>query len=286
MKFQWHVSALNMISKCGVQFERRYILGHKIPPGMGAITGTAVDKSVTANLISKKDTGKLLHLDEVQDIARETISSEWEKGVNEDKDLLTLGSTAAKAKAIDDAVTLSALHAQKHAPKLNPTHVQRPWVLDVKAMDVQIAGTIDIQEPGIVRDTKTSKRAPSGNEADLSLQLTTYALAVQVHDGAAPDKVILDYLVKTKTPQLVVVESTRSQADYSHLVRRFERAEAIRQSGDFTPAPVDAWWCTKDWCGYHASCPFARRPVVVSMPDIAIGEPGTTVPQESEDIAA
>lgn len=272
-KFQWHISGLNMLAKCGVQFERRYMLGERLRPGMGAITGTGVDRSVTHNLDTRINTGKSAAESEVLDIARDTVKAEWEQGVAEDADYKRNGSRA-QGKAIDDAVKLAELHYLDVAPLLSPFAVQREWVIDDTASGAQLVGTIDILNQtgkGVeILDTKTSKRAPAEGAAHESLQLTGYALAMVVIDRIkAPVTVGLDYLVKTEIPKWVALRAKRNVSDFAHLAERLRRAEEIRKAGAFQPAPVDSWWCSADWCGYHSTCRFARQPKSVPAADTA-----------------
>lgn len=270
-KFQLHVSGLNMLSKCGYQFEQRYVKGERVAPGVGAVIGTATDRSVTANLQNKIDTGELLPVEAVRDIARDALVAEWGKGVAEDGDFEKAGD-AARDESIDHAVTLAALHHKEVAPKIatDALKLQRQWVLDVNGLPIQLAGTIDIQEgTKKVSDTKTKKVSPPADEADRSLQLTMYALAVRQIDGQIPEKVGLDYLVKLKTPKVVRLESERTDKDFPHLLERVAQASRIIDSGLFMPAPLDAWYCSSKWCGYHSRCRYARRPVSVGFTKIA-----------------
>lgn len=268
-KFQLHVSGLNTLSKCGIQFERRYIRGEKLAPSASAVIGTGVDRSITADLGSKIRTGRLLPVDELTDIARETVREEWKRGVVVDDEFASCKS--AEETAANEAQRLAVAHHQQFAPRLEPTHVQREWVIDVEGNSLQLAGTIDIQEGSkSIWDTKTSGKSPSADEAHGSLQLTTYSLAAKVIDGTAPERVGLNYLVRLKSgPKLVQLESVRTDADYGHLLERIGRAEQVMQAGLFTPAPLDAWWCSAKWCGYHATCKYARRPVSAAVPEVA-----------------
>lgn len=274
MKFQWHVSGLNLLAKCGVQFERRYLQGERLRPGMGAITGTGVDRGVTHNLNTRLNTGTPAPIEEVLDVARDAIKTEWEEGVAEDADYKRNGGKLAIGKTIDDAIALSRLHYKQVAPAINPFATQREWVIDDTASGAQLAGTIDIlsqTRSGVeVLDTKTAKRTPAESTAHDSLQLTAYALGMVVIDGLkTPVRVGLDYLVKTTTPQYVGLRATRTTQDFSHLAERLRRAEEVRRAGAFQPAPLESWWCSADWCGYHSTCHFARKPKSVAVPDAA-----------------
>lgn len=265
--FQLHVSGLNMLAKCGEQFRRRYIEGEKRPPGVALLIGTATDRAAEQDLRSKMQTGVLLPEEAVRDIARDTLMAEWEKGeIALDPEEGELDAQLAKAKAIDTSVAMASLYHREAAPGINPTHVQRPWTLDVKGLGFQMVGTIDVQEGSkSIRDCKTAAKTPPADEAHNSLQLTTYAMAARVIDGTIPEKLILDVCVKNKVPKLVQIESTRTAEDFSHLLARVEMAEKAMSTGTFTPAPLDAWWCAKKWCGYHSNCRYARKPVSVTV---------------------
>lgn len=252
-KLQLHASGMEALSKCGIAYERRYILGEKSEPSASMLVGTAVDRSVRLNMTAKKETGVLLFVDDVKDAARDALVNEWQSGVRlseEDKE----DGTSSQAHAIDMSVNLAGLHHGKLAPAINPTHVARQWVLEVKGHDIQIAGEIDIQE-GIeaIRDTKTSRKSPVKTLADESLQLSTYALAVRQLEGVLPKKVVLDYLVQTPARgdlKLVQLESRRDDEHLEPVLARIGQMEQVLRSGLFTPAPISSWWCAKKYCAY------------------------------------
>lgn len=266
MKLQLHVSGLQLLSKCGIAYERRYLRGERTPTSVSAAIGTAVDKSVTRNLGNKIETQALLPEEQVKDIARDELVHTWEQVESTPEDV-DEGLEFSRDKAIDRSVTLAAFHHARVAPTIAATHVQRHWTLDIEGLSLQLAGCIDVQE-GLysIDDTKTSSKSPQKDLADKSLQLTTYALAVKAHDGEIPRRVRLDYLVMTPKlgqTKLVQLESRRTVQDFQPLLERIANAERAIQSGVFTPADPNAWWCSARWCSFHATCPFAIRPVSV-----------------------
>lgn len=270
MKQQLHVSGMNLLSRCGIAFENRYIKEIKTPRSVSLALGTAVDRAVTCDLTSKKDSGELLPDSDVLDIARDAAVSEMETGdVAVDGQDEDEGWTASKGAIVDAAVDMAGFHHREAAPDINPTHVQRAWVLDIAGLDMQLAGTIDVQEGSrSIRDTKTSGKSPAKDTADKSLQLTMYSLAVRQLDGKIPDKVALDYVVRTpkrKDVKLVQLESKRVDADLNHLIARVQAAEAVIKSGVFSPADPTAWWCSQRFCSYWNACPYAARPVSVRV---------------------
>ncbi len=150
MSFQLHVSGLQMLSKCGVQFERRYLMGERVPPGWAAVVGTAVDRSVRRNLQNVIDTGAPISDVEAMDTARDALVGEWEKGVFQPEPDETQDS------GVDAAVNLSALHHREIAPSIKPVRLARSFVLDRNGYDTHLAGESDTDEAAKMRDTKTS----------------------------------------------------------------------------------------------------------------------------------
>lgn len=261
------VSSVNMIVKCGEQYRRRYVMGEKIPPGFALTVGKATHASVYQDLTHKIDKGELLPTEAVKDNARDALVKEWNEGVILEEDYAELGFQKARAQAIDTSVNLSVLHHEEAAPVIEPTAVERFWRLEIEGLPVELSGYIDIQEGArAVRDTKTSKKSPPSDEADRSFQLSTYAMAVDALDGAIPEKVCLDYLIHTKEPKLVQLESKRTRPDFAHVLRRIENASLAIEKGVFTPAPMDSWWCSARFCGFWHSCPFVKHPVSAAVP--------------------
>lgn len=259
-KPQIHVSGLEMLSKCGEQFRRRYIEGEIIPPGVALVVGKSTHRSVARDLGNYIDKGELLSLEEIQDTARDALVSEWQTGIRLDLDEQRVGIKKCRAEAIDKTVRLSTLHHREKAPYLKPTHIERPWVIEIPGYPLDLAGTLDIQEGSLcIRDTKTASKSPNKNEADHSLQLTAYALAVSVIDGIIIDSVALDYLVDKKSPEPVTLISRRGREDFQVLLRRVERAIIAIEKGAFQPARESDWWCSPKYCGYYSTCEFVQQ---------------------------
>ncbi|MHC4181025.1 MAG: RecB family exonuclease [Planctomycetota bacterium] len=261
-------SAISMLERCGEQYRFRYIEGISIPPGVSLLQGRAVDDAVTADLRTKIDSGVLLPLEAVRDIARDALVNAWDHSeVRLEAEYVEMGPAKAKAKAVDTSISLAELHHTEAAPKIEPTHVQREWALEVRGIPYPLVGVIDIQEgTKAVRDTKTSKKSPPKDAADKSSQLSAYALACKVRDGVMPEMLALDYLVATKTPKLVVLETKREMEQLRPFRNRLFNAVEVIQAGVFIPASPDAWCCSERWCGYWNTCRYAQRPVSVSVP--------------------
>lgn len=267
-------SAFRMLIKCGMQFFWSYIEGIKIPPGISMIVGTATDVSVDTDLNFKKNTGKLRIDDEIKDIARDALNINWQRGVRLVGDELKESQKKLKGEAVDDAVTLSTLHHKELAPSIEPIDIQRFWKLELPNYPYDMTGRIDIEEPEKTRDVKTSAKSPSWDEAHSSRQLTIYALARKITKGTGWKKQSLDYLIRTKTPKFVVLDTERTEEDFEAVFRLYERAMFIIEKGAFMPN-TDGWWCSDRYCGYWADkCPFGRRSQIKSFPAVK-PEPST-----------
>ena len=273
-------SQLETLTKCGQQWYYRYVEGLRIPPAVRMVVGRAVDHSVNENLREKMKTDTELPLESARDLARDGLQREWDReGVLLEEEEMAKGVKRAKGDAIDRSVALAGHHHQKLAPSIRPTAVQREFRIAIADYGITLKGYIDIEEgEQSVRDTKTSKKSPADIAAAESMQLTTYALAKKVLDGKIPKAVHLDYLIdrssnkraSARTPKHKIVSAVKTEADFRPLLARVERALTVIESGLFMPAPIGAWWCSKDWCGYYNICPWVNKHSV-SMPTINTG---------------
>lgn len=256
MKKQLHVSQLRMLEECGQRYYYRYIENIIMPPGIALNIGTATHKSIEKNLKSKIETGELLPIEQVKDIARDEAHG-LAAGELYLTDEEAENPQAAVGEMVDMSITLASLHALELAPILQPKAVERKWVINLENFPFDLAGTIDIEETtGSIRDTKTAGKTPSQTDADCSEQLTMYSLAKIVCDGQPPTALYLDGLVKLKTPKVTTLVTQRSDAQRTALMRRIERAAEIIDKQVFMPTNSDDWRCSKKFCGYHRICPF------------------------------
>lgn len=272
-KPQLHVSMLNTMSRCGIQFQRRYGarfgIWHTeeiIPPSIALVTGISCHEAIEKNLTHKLDTGSLLPLLEAQEVARDSVTratsmSEITLSEDEAKDV---GGTISKT--IDTAVKLVSLHHVEIAPEIEPEAIEKPFVIEMEHYPVDLGGKIDVVEVGgNIRDTKTAGRTPAPT-AVKSLQMAMYSQAQKVLTGEFPEKVSLDFLVKTKKPKAVILEAIPHAGWIQPLFRRIERAveiiDAVKDGKQaLTPANPDDWACSGRYCGYSSTCPyFSGRP--------------------------
>ena len=178
-----------------------------------------------------------------------------------------MGIPTVKGKTIDKAVRLSRLHRTDLAPILKPTAVQRGWALSIPGeSDLDLVGTIDILEPGRIRDTKTASRSPQPDAIGRSIQMKTYALAVSTLDHGAPQEVTLDFLVDTKNPSVVIQTYQPDEEDSRIVMARLEILVRCLETGLFPPVEPSHWLCSPMWCGYHGSCKYVKHPRSYQVP--------------------
>jgi hypothetical protein len=182
-----------------------------------------------------------------------------------------------KAKELHAAGELAP---DKYASKLLHGQAQS---LNAAARDgVDFVGEQDIQEKIgdllVIRDTKTSAKSPTpsfldGNDkagtADDSEQLTAYAVASHVVDGKLPDRMVLDFLVRTNaakpTVKYVPTATTRSMDDVQVFLNRFTNLIHAMKTGVFVPANQSWWGCSARWCGFFDICPYSKKPKLVQI---------------------
>jgi hypothetical protein len=120
-----------------------------------------------------------------------------------------------------------------------------------------------------VRDIKTSSKSPNENTAEVSEQLTAYALASEVLDEKLPDYMMLDYSIVTparKEEKTKTLITTRTSEDMQVFKNRLTNAVHGIRTGIFIPARPDDWRCSADWCGYFNICRYAKRPKSAPVP--------------------
>jgi hypothetical protein len=263
---QLHWSQISIYTKCAEQFRRRYICGDIIPPSVALVTGKGFHRGVETTLKHKMEKGELPSVGMAQEAAHDAVEKEFteseialaeEDGTKEQ----------AKAAAIDTAVMCATMHHNELAPHVNPIAIERPWVINITGYPVQIAGTIDCDEGEIIDDWKSAKKSPSANEAHDSGQITMYSMAKFVCDKIIP-RARIGYVVKTKTPKTLWLETTRTKDDFRPMLAVIERISAAIEKEIFpfassmSPRP---WWCSPKWCGYYNTCDGVCAKTTVSV---------------------
>jgi hypothetical protein len=252
-------SMLRMFLRCAYQFERRYLRGEIIPPGIAARRGSATHKAAQINHEQKLHSQTDLPAGDLQDAARDHyVRLIQEEGVFIPKDQLPEKDTLL-ARGLDAAVRLTKLYRQALASAIQPLLVEEKLTLDV-GLDLPLQGTIDVlTTDNWLPDLKTADKSKGAKDADHSLQLTFYAGLVAQHTGQWPARISLEVLVNNKEPKLQSLPTSRGPAEWTNLLLRIQLMLAQIHTGLFPPCDPGAWICSPQWCGYFWTCKYALK---------------------------
>lgn len=251
-------SQINMASRCMEQYRRRYIEGEKIPPGVAMIKGTAVHGANKVNMTQKMESRVDLPLAEI----REAAAAEFDKSIAGGF-LLTAeeqgrGPKTVIGEAKDEAVAMADFYGQCQAPDYQPVMVEKMIRITLPMCSHDLLGIVDLaDDKDRVTDFKTAGRKKNKTEAEVSVQLTTYAAAFKAATGRDATELRLDTIVKTKKRiSRDVLIGTRTPADYQVLANRMNAILASIKAGIFLPADPSSWACSTKFCGYAMTCPY------------------------------
>lgn len=252
-------SMLGMFLRCPAQFERRYINGEIIPPGIAARRGSGVHKAAEINHRQKIQSYVDLPIGDLQDAARdEYVRLIKDKGVFIPKDQAGEKDKLLGA-GLDASVRLTKLYREALAPKIQPELVEERIIADV-GLAVPLSGMVDVfTVDWHLPDLKTADRAKGVNEAENSLQLTMYAGLLAHKLGFWPKRISLEVLVNSKEPKLQSLPTSRDPGHWENLLLRVKMMLAQIQTGLFPPCDPGAWICSQRWCGYFWTCRYSIK---------------------------
>jgi len=257
-----HLSAsqIGMYQRCPMQYEFRYMKGIKRPPDSGLIVGIAVHRGIEHNYKHKFEKKESANKNEVMDaFANEFDKSKVGAELNEDE-----------GKAKDRGYMFTETHFEKVAPSVQPTKApEMGFEISVQGVKRRVIGFIDLfgditdNDPyaetrlikDVILDNKTTRRTFTKWEADISMQLTTYAYS-WYHTRKAGDNlggVGFDVLAQLPSGR-IKPSRAMSTRDKNQLIR-FEKSvrtiEKAINEGIFYPTE-NHQHCS--WCGYNGIC--------------------------------
>ena len=257
---------MSLLTSCGEAFRRRYIEHERTPPNARMIRGRAIHQTAQTAYTRTMNGEHLPTKIEAQDLTATAFETGWQEGVVLEPDEREAGEATTKGEALDFAVDLSGYHVERVAPAVHPIAVEQAVTVTLPDSDVLVTGYIDLIDltpaGDVIRDLKSSEKAPNGNAAETSLQLTIYASLWKADVGTLPSSLVLDYLTRSPAKRLknyVPLTTTRDDEDLAVLGRRIQTAVSLVEKGIFMPAPADSWMCSPTWCSYFPTCPFVRR---------------------------
>jgi len=242
-------SQLSTYLTCPLRYKLQYV--DLIPAAFTAsslVFGQAIHEAVGA-FYQEHLVGESLRPDQMVDVYRQAWQSRDGAEIrffNGDSE----GTLTEKAKLL-----LTVFH-DSFDPSVQVLGVEEFFELSLEKAVPPFQGYIDLIEQstagGItVVDLKTASKKPSSSQAHSNLQLTAYAIGAQAL-GFDPDQLTLrlDVLTKTKSPELVRCETTRTEQERERFVKLLKKVwSAIEHHAFF---PREDWHCSQ--CAWADHC--------------------------------
>lgn len=252
-------SQLSMLSRCQKQYELSYVRKIKTPASASMVRGTGAHAGIEMDLREKMATGNLLDVEHLKELTADVTRAKWaDEQPQLTDDELIRGEADVRGETIDNAVACAVAYHQHIAPHVVPVAIEQAAIIELPGFPRDLKVVKDIETATHIRDTKTSGKSKTQDEADSSVQLTLYHLESAVRGEAKG--VTLDTLVIGKSGvKAQVLESKRDTQDHAQLLRRVEVAAKVVESGVFAPADPGSWCCSPKWCGHWTRCEFGAR---------------------------
>lgn len=240
--------------KCAKAFEFRYLMGVKTPPRSALTIGSSFHSAVAANLTQKKSDGLGLSLEATLSAysdSFDTLSQETEWGTDDKGASKDLGAGCVE------------VHHAKVAPKIKPKAIEERFLIPTD-QDYDLGGTMDIVEvDNTIRDSKTSSRAPSDAMVFKSIEAALYDFAFEaLNEGKKAKRFVYDVIkkpTKSKPAEATSIAGKVTRNDRQWLFDTINTQNQMLKLGLFPPASDQAYWCSKDWCGYWSMCKGKKR---------------------------
>jgi len=253
-----HISftQLNMLLRCGEQYNRRYVNKEVLAPSGSMVRGRACHKTEEKNFKMKIDS----HIDIPLEEAKDIFSDQWEQGkyqiVWTQEELGDDSPKKAEAKYKDTGIGLISVYHTELAPGVRPLKVEEKFVVKFEGGYPNLEGIIDrIDIDFVVTDMKFQAKSPTADDIAKDIQMTAYDLGFRQTFGKKPTKLKKEYSIATKVPKTMIQEADpREDETLNRFLYRLEKAMEVIQKGVFQPAPIGAWWCNPKYCGYFQSC--------------------------------
>jgi putative RecB family exonuclease len=268
----WSYSSITQYLTCPLRYYFQRILGLPQPTvGSSLVLGSAVHAALAEYHRDLKD-GRVPRPDRM----RQAYVNEWNR---RDGTEVTYKDGENQRDLMDQGMALVDLYLKEPPPErivaieqdmIAPVRNSRGEYLETPL--VAVADLIIATDEGLViRELKTAARAYSESETNASLQPTCYVNAVEEVYGE-PTTVAYTVLVKTKTPKIQHLETTRSHEDLGRLGDIIEAVERAVQAEIFYPVENPIHCST---CPYREPCREWGRPKIPAeslLPVIALGE--------------
>jgi putative RecB family exonuclease len=241
-------SQLNTYLTCPLRYKLHYV--EQIPSAFtsaGLVFGSAMHEAVGA-FYHQHLLGDSLRVDQMLDVYREAWQNGDESEIRffngDDKD-----SLREKAQQM-----LEAFHSA-FDPSISVLGVEEFFEFQIEGLP-PFCGYIDLIEQSAggvitIADLKTAARKPNNESAHQNLQLTAYSVGVEALGFTSETvNLRLDVLTKTKEPQMVRLETTRTEDERDRFIKLAQHVwNAIEREAFF---PKQDWACKQ--CAWSDPC--------------------------------
>jgi RecB family exonuclease len=238
-------SQVRSFMDCSAKWWYKYGLNLPDPKGSSLVRGIVTHRMVEIFLRAKASGASPVP----EDLAG-VFDQIWDEQVSEgsfqpDEDLEKLKAQTA---------TLTRMYLDEVAPNIEPAVIDGQPAIEMRVSGeiagVKVRGIVDLLDAkGRICDLKTAARKPSGVAADYAFQIATYAeIAPQVSGEAQ-----LVTLVATKTPQLVTMTYSVSEADRQQTRAIYPRVQDAMRAGAVLPNRGSNL-CSRKHCNFWAAC--------------------------------
>jgi hypothetical protein len=163
----------DMLTRCGVQYERRYLRGEIVPPGIAMLVGSGVHVGAETNFRQKIESREDLPATDIIDAAVQGFKLRSADGFMLTDEEAARSPSVVIGEATDLVAKLAEVHARAQAPEYQPVAVEEYVRLPLAEASHDLVGVIDlVSDRREVIDFKTASRKPSPGDADTSTQLT------------------------------------------------------------------------------------------------------------------
>jgi len=244
-------SSISAYQLCARSWRYRYVDKVQTPKSPNLAFGSAVHETVEHLIVSR-------HRGQSADV-QATWAEKWAKQQSED---IAWDGELPEEWANNGARILAHPTVQATIDQIvplvedNQPVVEKRVELRVPGIDVPIIGFIDlITADGVPCDFKTAARSWTQDQADKEMQVLFYLTALNQAGYTLNPELRFRHIVfvKTKTPQVQVIESRRKPADLFWLFNTIGDVWRGIQAEVFPPNP-SAWKCSEKWCEYWHLC--------------------------------
>jgi len=249
-----------------MQWYLRYVEGLKIPPGIALVLGKSFHEAKAFNGGQKVSSCEDLPFNVVVDYFSSQFDKNIAMGIMWNPEEIERGREKVQGENKDSGCSVTKLYMTELSPQTQPITVETELSIkfegdfpEIKCILDEISyERTDTEKTKCIRETKTTGKTPNQDTADTSLQLTTYNIAYQQENKHEP-RLFYDALVKTKTPKVVTLPTTRGEQQTRQFLERVMACLKLIKHDVYMPTPPESWWCSARFCGYFGDqCKYTR----------------------------